>query len=370
MRKEKQIAFWVAGLAVAMAILYVLSSVLLPFVAGLAIAYFFDPLADRLERLGISRALSTSVILLSFFVIVGAIGMVLFPLLQAQVVGLIGRLPDMINTFHASLQQYISRLEHVLPVGQMARIQTFLQGYTGDAMNWLSGLLPQVWAGGKAIVNLLSLMVVMPMVAFFLLRDWDHIIAMLDSLLPRASADTIRQQIREIDKTIAGFVRGQAMVCASLGVIYGIGLSLVGLEFGLLIGLGTGVLTFVPYVGMMTGAVIALSVALVQFSNPIDFLLVIGVFAFGQTIDIMFLTPNFVAGRVNLHPVWVIFSLMAGGAIFGFTGVLLGVPVAGAIGVLVRFAISKYRSSPLYLQGDVAASTGARPAGSTPTEKS
>lgn len=357
MRKEKQIVFWLGGLAVAIAGLYILSSVLLPFVSGLAIAYFFDPLADRLERAGISRTLATTAILLSFFLLVGAVGMILFPLLQAQVIGLIGRLPDMINTFHVSLQHYYSRLEHILPVGQMARIQTFLQGYTGDAVNWLSGLLPQVWAGGKAIVNLLSLMVVMPMVAFFLLRDWDHIVAMLDSLLPRASADTIREQIREIDKTIAGFVRGQAMVCASLGVIYGVGLSLVGLEFGLLIGLGTGVLTFVPYVGMMTGAAIALGVALVQFSNPIDFLLVIGVFAFGQTIDLMFLTPNFVAGRVNLHPVWVIFSLMAGGALFGFTGVLLAVPVAGAIGVLVRFAISKYRTSTLYLQDGAGSST-------------
>jgi len=209
-------------------------------------------------------------------------------------------------------------------------------------------VLKSLFLGGKAFINTLSMLFIMPVVAFFLLRDWDALVSKVDDLLPRTSVVTIRQQFREIDATIAGFVRGQATVCLALGVIYATGLTLIGLDFGLLIGLGTGLMAFVPYVGMLIGLLIAFGVALMQFNEVTPFIMVAAVFGFGQSLDAAFLTPNLVGGRVGLHPVWIIFALMTGAALLGFTGVLLAVPLASVIGVLVRFSIGRYRESVLY----------------------
>jgi len=281
-------------------------------------------------------------------VLVSTLGVILFPLLQAQVMGLISRLPEAVKATHELLDPLMAQIEQQLGADEIQKLKDGAGAFTGEAVSWLIGVLKSLFLGGKAFVNALSLLFIMPVVAFFLLRDWDVLVAKVNGLLPRASADTIRAQFREIDATIAGFVRGQATVCLALGTIYAIGLTLVGLEFGLLIGLGTGLMAFVPYVGMLIGLMIAFGVALMQFSDIGSFVLVAAVFAGGQTIDAAFLTPNLVGGRVGLHPVWIIFALMAGGALFGFTGVLLAVPVASVIGVLVRFAIMRYRASTLY----------------------
>lgn len=348
MSQEKQMWFWAAGFAAFLFLLYVLSSVLTPFVAGLAVAYFLDPLADRLEHLLKSRSAATAVILLVFFAIVGALGMALFPLLQAQITGLVTRIPDAVEAAHGLLDPLVAQIEREMGVEELQKLKDNAGAFAGEAVSWLIGVLKSLFLGGKAFVNTLSLLFIMPVVAFFLLRDWDVLVAKVDSLLPRKSAHTIREQFRDIDATIAGFVRGQATVCLALGAIYATGLTLVGLEFGLLIGLGTGLMAFVPYVGMLIGLLVAGSVALVQFSDPFSFLMVAAVFGVGQTIDAAFLTPNLVGGRVGLHPVWIIFALMAGGALFGFTGVLLAVPAASVIGVLVRFGIGRYRNSALF----------------------
>lgn len=351
MSPEKQVWFWLGGLASFVLLLYILSGVLTPFVAGLAVAYFLDPLADRLERTLKSRAAATALILLAFFAVVGGLGTALFPLLQAQVMGLVARLPEAVQAAHDLLDPLVAQVQAQLGADDIQKLKDSAGAFAGNAVAWAVEMLKNLFLGGKAVVNTLSLLFITPVVAFFLLRDWDTLVHRVDDLLPRHSAATIRQQFKDIDATIAGFVRGQATVCLALGAIYAVGLTLAGLDFGLLIGLGTGLLAFVPYVGMMIGLIVAFAVALIQFSDPLSFVLVGAVFAAGQGLDAAFLTPNLVGGRVGLHPVWIIFALMAGGSLFGFTGVLLAVPTAAVIGVLVRFAIGRYRASALYTGG-------------------
>ncbi len=348
MTREKQLWFWLAGLLLFGALLFALSRVLTPFIAGLAVAYFLDPLADRLERIVKSRALATALILLSFFAIVAGLGLALFPLLQAQVMGMAARMPQAVSAAHQLLDPLVADIQNRIGVVEMQKLRDSAGGFTGDILSWLMSVLKGLFLGGKAFVNVLSLLFIMPVVAFFLLRDWHTLVAKVDEYLPRAHVQTIRGQFRQINATIAGFVRGQAIVCLCLGTIYATGLTLVGLDFGLLVGLGTGLLAFVPYVGMIIGLLVAFALALIQFSDVWSFVLVGSVFAVGQSIDAVFLTPNLVGGRVGLHPVWIIFALMTGGALFGFTGVLLAVPTAAVIGVLVRFALSCYRRSAFY----------------------
>ena len=348
MSREKQVWFWLVGLAAFLSLVYVLSGMLTPFAAGLAVAYFLDPVADKLEARLKSRTAATLVILLAFFAIVAGVGMALFPLLQAQVAGLVTRIPEAVAVAHELIDPLVAKIQAQLGAEEIQRIKDSAGAFAGNAAAWAVDMLQNLFAGGRAVVSALSMLFIMPVVAFFLLRDWDKLVTKVDELLPRASAETIREQFHEIDATIAGFVRGQATVCLSLAAIYATGLTLVGLDFGLLIGLGTGLMAFVPYVGMMIGSVVAFAVALIQFSDVLSFVLVGAVLAGGQALDAAFLTPNLVGGRVGLHPVWIIFALMAGGSLFGFTGVLLAVPTAAVIGVWTRFAIGRYRNSVLY----------------------
>jgi len=349
--RQNQVWFWLCGLALFLMALYALSGVLTPFVAGLAVAYFLDPLADRVEAVIKSRSAATALILLTFFAMLTGAMVALFPLLQNQVTGLIASVPAGVDAVRAVVEPLVERLEGQLGANEVQALKDNAGAFAGGAVAWLGEVLKSLFLGGKAFVNTLSMLFIMPVVAFFLLRDWDVLVAKVDQLLPRGSADTIRDQFKEVDATIAGFVRGQATVCLALGGIYATGLTLVGLDFGLLIGLGTGLMAFVPYVGMLIGLLIAFSVALLQFSDVMPFVMVGAVFAFGQTLDAAFLTPNLVGGRVGLHPVWIIFALMTGAALFGFTGVLLAVPLASVIGVLVRFSIGRYLKSVLYTGG-------------------
>jgi predicted PurR-regulated permease PerM len=225
----------------------------------------------------------------------------------------------------------------------------------GRAAGWIATLLSSILSGGLALVNLLSLLVVTPIVAFYLLADWDRMIRQVDSWLPRQHVETIRQLAREMDDAMAGFIRGQAVVCLLLGLFYAAGLSIVGLNFGLLIGLAAGILSFVPYVGSFVGFVLSIGVALVQFwPNWVDIVAVAVIFAAGQFIEGNFLSPKLVGNRVGLHPVWLMFALFAFGYLFGFAGLLMAVPLAAATGVLVRFALRKYLTSDFYLGSDVA----------------
>lgn len=348
MSDDRKAFFWIAGFLVVAFFLYALSSIMTPFVAGLAVAYFFDPVADRLEKAGASRGLAAGLVILAFLGLAGIILVLLFPLLQAQVVGLVARIPDLIELLRERAAPIVELLQDKLSSGEMDELKGAAESYAGKILSWLGGMLQNLWSGGMAFFNLLSLIVITPLAAFYLLRDWDIIVARFDHLLPRQSANTFREQLSLIDDTIAAFVRGQASVCLVLGIYYATGLTLAGLDFGLLVGLGTGLLAFIPYVGAAIGLLTGAGIALAQFSDWVPILIVVAIFLTGQTAESYILTPKLVGERVGLHPIWVIFALLAGGALFGFTGVLLAVPVTAVIGVLVRFGISRYLDSHFY----------------------
>jgi predicted PurR-regulated permease PerM len=346
--RDRQSLFWIAGIVVFVLLLNVLSSVLLPFVAGMAVAYFLDPVADWLEEKGLSRALATSVILLGFFAMALGGIVLLMPVLQAQIVELARLIPAIFEAAHQYIQPQLDIWRDQIPPEALDRIRTAIGDFSGSAIKWLSKVIANVWSGGVAFLNLLSLILIAPIVAFYLLRDWDLITAKLDSWLPRPAAPTIREQLSKIDETIAGFVRGQASVCLTLSIFYGVGLTAAGLKSGLLVGLAAGFISFIPYLGASIGLIIGVGIAMFQYTEIAPILIVAGIFMVGQTLESYVLTPRMVGDRVGLHPVWIIFALLAGGAIFGFTGILLAVPVAAIIGVLVRFTIERYLDSPLY----------------------
>lgn len=348
---EKRTMFWVAGLAVFAYVVHLLSSILLPFVAGMLTAYFLDPVADRLEARKIPRGIATALILLAFFLCGAGVITLLFPMLQRQIVDLAILLPGMVDAARQSIEPILREFLAGLPPDTMAEIKTSVGNIAGKVASWVTGMLASVWSGGVALFNMISLVVVTPVVAFYLLRDWDLITAKIDSWLPLGARPTIRDQLGEIDLTLAAFVRGQATVCLVLALVYGIGLSVVGLKSGLLVGLGAGLISFIPYLGAATGLIVGVGIALFQFDNWVTIATVAGIFLFGQTLESYVLTPRLVGDKVGLHPVWIIFALMAGGALFGFTGILLAVPVAAVIGVLSRFAIKRYLESPLYHGG-------------------
>jgi predicted PurR-regulated permease PerM len=348
MSGERKAIFWIAGSVVFAVLLYALSSILAPFVAGLAVAYFFDPLADRLEKAGVSRGLAAGLIILAFLGFAAAILVLLLPLLQAQVLGLLAAVPDFIEVLRARVQPLMELVNEKLSSGEIDDLKGTIESFAGNILAWFGDLLRRLWSGGMALFNIVSLVVITPLVAFYLLRDWDKIVAEFDHLLPRRSIETFHEQFRAIDNTIAAFVRGQASVCLVLALYYAIALTLAGLDFGLLVGLGTGLLAFIPYVGASIGLLSGVAIALAQFSEWQPVIIVAAIFIAGQSAESYILTPKLVGGRVGLHPIWIIFALLAGGALFGLTGILLAVPVTAVIGVLIRFGIGRYLQSPFY----------------------
>lgn len=360
MSRSRQIRFWLIGFAVFIAALWLLREVLLPFVAGMAVAYFLDPIADRLEKWGLSRLMAVIVITAAFVVVLVAALLLLVPLLQAQITAFLGRLPGYIDMLREGAEPVLARIMERLPPDQVAHLQESAGSFVGDALAFVGRMLRGLLTGGFALLNLLSLVFITPVVAFYQLRDWDRMVAKVDGWLPRDHADTIRDRFREIDAILAGFVRGQASVCLVLGAFYAVGLTLVGLDLGLLVGLGAGILSFIPYLGTISGFVVGIGLALAQFDGYLPVALVAGVFIAGQMVEGNYLTPKLVGDRIGLHPVWVIFALLAGGALFGFVGLLLAVPVAAVIGVLVRFFLGQYLRSALYTgHGRTAAATAA-----------
>jgi predicted PurR-regulated permease PerM len=343
-----QAKVWGIALVVFVALLVLLKSILLPFVAGMAIAYLLDPVCDRLEAMGVSRTIATSIVTAIFALVVILLLLLIVPLVIQQVIAFLGSLPDFIARtqdrllpFYMQLQQQFD-LPAVTELGEIARTRI------GTALAWLAGLLEGLITQGLAIANLLSLIFITPVVAFYLLRDWDRLVARVDDLLPRDHADVMRQLAKQANESLAGFARGQSMVCVLLGAFYAVALTLVGLPFGAIVGLVAGLLTFIPYVGCLTGFVVSMAIAVGQFDNWGSIALVAVIFVVGQVIEGNFLTPKLVGDRVGLHPVWIMFALLAGGALFGFVGVLIAVPAAAAIAVLLRYALDRYLDSPLY----------------------
>ncbi len=352
MTLERQLRFWLAALAGFVVFLWLFKGVLLPFVAGIAIAYLLDPVADRLERLGLPRAVAAMIIVFGLVFVV-ALGFVLIvPLLVQQLSGLIDRLPDLVSRIQTLIALYFDGELRKLLGGDAQSLEGGWRTALTQGAGWIGQVLQSLWNGGQVVVSVLSVMVISPVVAAFMLIDWDRMTAVIESWVPPRHRDTVLTLARRMDAAVSGFVRGQVSVCLAMGIYYGLGLALVGLEFGLLIGLLSGLLGIVPYVGFGSGLVVGLAVALVQYWPDWHGLALVGaVFAGGQVLEGYVLTPNWVGRSVGLHPVWLLFALFAFGSLFGFVGMLVAVPAAAAVGVLARFAIEQYLASPLYREG-------------------
>jgi len=347
---QRQAMIWAAAILVAVFALWLLKGILLPFVAGMAIAYFLDPLADRLERHGLSRLMATTLITVFFVLFMIVLSIVLLPLLYNQAVALAEALPALVRDFRALLLEATnSKIAHLLGA-RSADVQKALSDGISNSFSWILNFIASLGSQGLQIAGVLSLIVVTPVVAFYMLLDWDRMVARLDALLPRDHAETIRRLAREINAALEGFVRGQVTVCIALGILYAVGLSLVGLRFGLIVGIVAGIISFIPYLGTITGFIVGVTLACFQFwPDYVQIGLVIAVFAAGQFIEGNFLAPKLVGKKVGLHPVWVMFALLAFASLFGFVGALLAMPVAAALGVLARFAVGRYEESKLYL---------------------
>ncbi len=349
MTLRRQLIFWSAALLVFIALLWLLNEVLLPFVAAMALAYLLDPLVQRIQRLGVNRALAAVAIVAIFIIAIVVLAIILIPILGNQLSGFLDRLPGYMERIRQLVAQsnegWIAKfLGERLPDAEKS-----LSGAAAAAAGWITTFLASLWSGGKALVSVLSLLIITPIVTFYLLLDWDKMVAAVDGWLPRHHRATIRQVIGDMDRAIAGYVRGQALCCVILGVFYCGALIMLGLNFGLLIGLVAAVLSFIPYVGTIVGLLLAGGVAIAQFwpawSQP---LVAIGIFVAGQFIEGNVLQPYLVGKTVGLPPVWLMFSLLAFGYLFGFVGLLVAVPVAAAIGVLTRFLLKQYLASPYY----------------------
>ena len=339
------------GLAVAAwAMLDLFASVLLPFVAAAGIAYFLDPLARQLSRFGIRRSFGAGILIVAMLLVMLLFALLLYPLLLKQIGILVTRVPVYVNLIRSFAGTALLSLQDRLgPEFVDEKLRDLVGGQAGAMLSFLVSALTRVIGSSFALFNVISLLVVTPVVAFYLLRDWPHVVGRIDSWLPRRYAGILRAQAREVDRILSAWVRGQALCCLLLAIYYATALSLVGLDLGLIVGMTAGLLSFIPYVGSITGLLFALGLAMAQFTTWTGVVMVGLVFVAGNILEGYVIYPRFLGDRVELHAVWVIFALLAGGAAFGFVGVLLAVPVTAMIGVLLRFWLRRYLQSPLYL---------------------
>lgn len=340
-----------AGLLVVLAAaLHLFASILLPFVVAAGIAYFLDPPTTRLTRAGMPRGLAALLMVVALVAAGLLFALLLYPLLLSQVGILISRVPSYVYSVRLWAGEVISHLQERLGSEFVdERLRDLVGGQAGAMLAFLAAALSRIVGGGFALFNVLSLVVVTPVVAFYLLRDWRRAVARVDSWLPRRYAGVLQAQAREVDRILSAWLRGQALCCVALALFYAVSLSAAGLDLGLIVGISAGLLSFIPYVGSITGGVASIGLAFAQFPTWTGVATVAGVFIVGQVLEGYVIYPRFLGDRVELHAVWVIFALFAGGAAFGFLGVLLAVPVAAAIGVLLRFWLRRYLQSPLYL---------------------
>ena len=362
---KEQVKYWGIATAILVFLLYFLGNVILPFVLGGAVAYMLDPVADRLERAGFSRAASVGVISIGATILFVIAALLIIPVLIQQTASLFNFIGTSVDTAPTVLRDLDKWLTDTFPAlaqnditlsGSLKNVASTVQSKGGDFLN---GIL----SSAMSLINVIVLLVVVPVVAVYLLYDWDNMVAEIDSLLPRDHLGQIRSIATEIDKTLASFIRGQGTVCLILGIFYAVGLMLVGLQFGLVAGAIAGLLTFIPYVGALVGGLLSIGLALFHFWNSVEVIdgatttfatdwirigSVAAIFGLGQFLEGNFLTPKLVGSSVGLHPVWLIFALSVFGTLFGFVGMLVAVPVAAMIGVVARHAIRSYKNGRLY----------------------
>lgn len=350
MRAERQLLFWGAGAIVLLLAFAMLREVLLPFVVGAVVAYFLNPLADRLQAMGLGRTGAAALLVVVGVVSFTVILFLLAPLLANQLRQLSETLPADLARLKGAIESWAAdRLGDRFPqfqAGLEKAIADVSQSWSGAA----GSVARSLWSQGLAIVNVISLLLITPVVIFYFLVDWYPMLNRIDSWLPREHAPAIRRLATEINEAVSAFIRGQGVVCIILGIFYAVCLALLGLQYGIVIGVMTGILAFVPFVGWALGLLAAATTAVMQTWPDASLLLkVLGVYAAGMAIDSAFLSPRIVGEKIGLHPVWLMFALMVFSYLFGLVGTLVAVPVAAAIGVLVRYALEVYLGSEMYL---------------------
>ncbi len=336
------IGFWLA--------LQLFASVLAPFVAAAVIAYALDPPTTQMTRMGMPRGAAALIMILAVIAAALLFALLLYPLVIVQVGLLVNRIPQYATLLQGWAREVLTHLqENFGPDVVNDKLRDLVSGQAGSMLSILLSTVTGVIGSSFALFNLLSLVVVTPVVGFYLLRDWPGVVRMIDSWLPYRYRGVIRAQASEVDRILSAWVRGQALCCVFLALYYAGSLTIAGLDLGLIVGLTAGLLSFIPYVGSITGGVTAIGLALAQFPHWRGVAIVAAVLGVGQILEGYVIYPRFLGDRVELPAVWVIFALFAGGAAFGFLGVMLAVPVAATIGVLCRFWLRRYLASPLYL---------------------
>ncbi len=345
---EKQIKYWGIVACLLILILWFFGNVLLPFILGAVVAYFLNPVAEKLESRGLSRAAATGAITLTLVLILIAVALLVIPAFISQATSLFESGPDLANSFSNWLSKTFPAL-----FNEYSTLQSLISS-SGDVIKQTGGDIVKTALNSVAsVMDIIMLFIIAPVVAVYLLLDWKRLTRSIDELLPREHAPVIRSLMKKTDHKLSGFIRGTGTVCLILGVYYSISLMLVGLQFGLVVGLAAGLISFIPYLGAILGGALAMGLALFQFWNDwVSIALVLGIFVFGQAIEGNFITPKLVGNSVGLHPVWLIMSLSVFGSAFGFLGLLVAVPIAAILGVLTHFFKNKYKQSTLYTGND------------------
>lgn len=363
-RLQRQVLFWSAMAVLFVLAILALQEILLPFVSGIVLAYALNPLTDRLERFGMGRLAASAITVALLIIVFVVVLIILVPLLLQQAQQIAASLPSDLETIRPKIEAW-ARAQFGPRIDEVSAVIDRAIGQLSDNWTGIAGTLAQgLWDRGWAIIDFLAVLLITPVVVFYLLVDWPAMLNRLSEWLPRDHEATIRRVVGEIDDALAAFIRGQGLVCLTLGTLYTVGLSVIGLEYGLLVGIFTGILTFVPVVGSVLGLITASILAIIQGWPDLSLLfMVIGIFAVGQALDAGFLSPRIVGPKVGLHPVGLIFALFVFSYLFGFVGVLVAVPLAAAAGVLVRFALEVYLASPIYKGEAVVDDAGPRQSG-------
>lgn len=340
---------WILFFVILLGFLYLVNDILMPFVFGAVVAYFLDPVVDKIEETGLSRTISTIGILIIFAALLGSVIFFIGPIFVEQFKSLAANIPVILSEVEEKQgTKVVGWLDNYAPDLQ-EKIKDFFYKFSVQIVQGTTMILRSIVTSGGAVINFLSLLIISPIIAFYLLRDYDLIVKKIDNLLPRNNLSNIRNEFFKIDETVSSYIRGQVAVCLVMAVFYASSLSIINLNYGIAIGIITGILTFIPYAGMAIGMIIGLTVSYFQFGIDDGLLFTLVVFVVGNFLEGSFITPGLVGNKVRLHPAWIIFALLAGGSLMGFTGVLIAIPVAAVIGVLVRTSLDKYKRSALYL---------------------
>jgi predicted PurR-regulated permease PerM len=349
-----------AGILATGILVYLLAPVLTPFLLGALFAYLGDPLVDRLQARKLSRTAAVIVVFSVIFLVVLSLPLILLPLIEQQISKLITNIPVYIDWVQKTVVPFLSDKLNIDPaLFNTDAIKQSLMSHWRDVGGIASHIMGTITKSGVAIIALMANMVLVPVVTFYLLRDWDVLVEKIHHLIPRKQEPVISMLAKESDAVLGQFLRGQLTVMVALGTVYTVGLFIVGLDLALLVGMIAGLVSFVPYLGFIVGILMAGVAAIMQFGDPIYLAYIAIVFGIGQALEGMVLTPLLVGDKIGLHPVAVIFAVMAGGQLFGFVGILIALPVAAVVVVLLRYVYGVYTDSELYGKPKVEEGAGA-----------